>query len=316
MQLSGIHHLTAVTAEAASNVAFYTRTLGLRLVKKSVNQDDVSAYHLFYADGAGSPGTDITFFDWPAPRERRGTRSIVRTGFRVASEAALEWWRDRFAEEKVTQRPIRRHDGRMAIDFEDFEGQRLRLVVDERPNEPARPWAKSPVPVEHQILGLGPIGLSVPNLAPTDRVLTTVMEMRRVREYVWPEHNGATVQVYEMGTGGPAAEVHVAVETSELTARPGAGGVHHVAFRTTLAEYQAWAERLQQMRVPNSGPVDRYYFKSLYFREPNGILFEIATDEPGFAADEPLESLGERLALPPFLESRRAEIEAGLKPLH
>ncbi len=315
MQLSGIHHLTAVTAQAAANVAFYTRTLGLRLVKKSVNQDDVSAYHLFYADGIGAPGTDLTFFDWPAARERRGTRSIVRTGLRVGSVASLEWWDERFAEEKVAHRPIRQHDGRMSLDFEDAEGQRLSLVVDERPNEPGHPWAKSPVPPEHQILGLGPIMLSVPNLAPTDRVLTTVMGMRRGREYVAPEQNNATVQVYEMGKGGPAAELHIAVETGALTARQGAGGVHHVAFRTTLAEYEAWNARLQQERIPSSGPVDRYYFKSLYFREPNGILFEIATDEPGFAADEPLETLGERLALPPFLEARRAEIEAGLKPL-
>lgn len=315
MQLSGIHHLTAVTAQAANNVAFYTRTLGLRLVKKSVNQDDVSAYHLFYADGIGSPGTDITFFDWPAPRERRGTRSIMRTGLRVASEASLEWWDERFAEQKVTHRPIRPRDGRLILDFEDPEGQRLSLVVDEKSTGPAHPWSKSPVPPEHQILGLGPITLSVPNLAPTDRVLTTLMEMRRAREYVWSEQNNATVHVYEMGHGGPAAELHVAVETGAPTARQGAGGVHHVAFRTTMAEYDAWYERLQQQRMPSSGPVDRYYFKSLYFREPNGILFEIATDEPGFAADEPLETLGERLALPPFLESRRAEIEAGLKPL-
>ena len=123
------------------------------------------------------------------------------------------------------------------------------------------------------------------------------------------------MHVYEMGPGGPGAELHVIVEPSATAARPGAGGVHHVAFRTTQADYDAWASRLEIMQVPSSGPVDRYYFKSLYFREPNGILFELATDEPGFAVDEPLESLGERLALPPFLEARRAEIESGLKPL-
>jgi glyoxalase family protein len=248
-------------------------------------------------------------------RERRRTRSIIRTGLRVASAAPHDWWAERFTAAKISQRAIVRRDGRLTLDFEDFEGQRLSLVVDENPREPARPWAKSPVPPEHQILGLGPITLSVPNLAPTDRVLTSVMELRRVREYVSAELGNATVQVYEMGAGGPAAELHIAVETGAAPARAGAGGVHHVAFRTTLAEYEAWATRLQQLRVPNSGPVDRYYFKSLYFREPNGILFEIATDEPGFAADEPVETLGERLALPPFLESRRAEIEAGLKPL-
>ena len=312
MQLSGIHHLTAVTAQAARNVAFYTRTLGLRLVKKSVNQDDVSAYHLFYADGAATPGTDITFFDWPAARERRGTHSIVRTGLRVAGEASLQWWAARFAAEAIVHEPIAGRDGRATLDFEDFEGQRLSLVVDAKPHEPAHPWEKSPVPAEHQILGLGPITISVPKIEPTDRVLTDVMNMKRRRQY---EAGGATVHVYEMGAGGPAAELHVAVEPGLPVARQGAGGVHHVAFRTTTKDYAAWAERLEQMGMRSSGPVNRYYFQSLYFREPNGVLFEIATDEPGFAVDEPMETLGERLALPPILEARRAEIEAGLKPL-
>ena len=291
MQLAGIHHLTAVTAQAARNHAFYTQTLGMRLVKKSVNQDDVSAYHLFYADGAASPGSDLTFFDWPAAREKRGTHSIVRTGLRVASDVSLRWWAARFAAEAVTQEPMTTRDGRATLDFEDFEGQRFSIVVDENPREPARPWNKSRVPAEHQILGLGPITLSVPKLEPTDEVLREVMNLRKVREYTLGD---SVAHVYEMGAGGSAAELHVAVEPSLPTARPGAGGVHHVAFRTTLADYDAWAGRLESMRMPSSGPVDRYYFKSLYFREPNGILFEIATDEPGFAVDEPMESLGER----------------------
>lgn len=313
MQLAGIHHLTAVTAHASRNHAFYTRTLGMRLVKKSVNQDDVSAYHLFYADGAATPGTDLTFFDWPAARERRGTCSIVRTGLRVGSEASIRWWAQRFAAGAVTQVPMATRDGRLTLDFEDFEGQRLSLVVDAASTAEAHPWKKSEVPAEHQILGLGPITISVPNLDPTDRVLREVMNMRRTRGYTLGE--SVAVHVYEMGVGGAAAELHVAVEPALPVSRPGAGGVHHVAFRTTLAEYNAWAERLELLRMPSSGPVDRYYFKSLYFREPNGILFELATDEPGFAVDEPMESLGEKLALPPFLEGRRKEIEAGLKPL-
>jgi glyoxalase family protein len=312
MQLTGIHHLTAVTADAPGNHAFYTATLGLRLVKKTVNQDDTSAYHLFYADGRGSPGTDLTFFDWPATPERRGTRSIVRTGLRVASADALAYWADRLTAAKVRHDGIVERDGRATIDLEDPEGQRLSLVVDGGRGD-AHPWADSPVPAEHQIRGLGPITISVPDLAPTDRVLTTVMNLRPARTYALGE---ATVHVYEMGEGGPAAELHVAVEPSLRTAAAGAGGVHHVAFRVpTFEQYDAWAQRLGQLRVPNSGPVDRFYFRSLYFREPNGILFELATDGPGFDADEPMESLGQRLALPPFLEPRRASIEAGLKPL-
>jgi glyoxalase family protein len=338
MQLLGIHHLTAVSADAPGNLAFYTNTLGMRLVKKTVNQDDVSAYHLFYADGEGTPGTDVTFFDWPSPRERRGTHSIVRTGLRVAGEDSLRWWENRFDELGVAHDGVAERDGRATLDFEDPEGQRLSLVVDGGRGE-AHPWHRSPVPPEHQVRGLGPITLSVPELRPTEMVLTKLMNMRHVREYpglpserkagaakgkggAGAKAGGAaaspptTTHVYEMGEGGPAAELHVAVEPHLAPARSGAGGVHHVAFRTpNMQEYEAWNERLQQQRVPSSGPVDRYYFRSLYFREPNGILFEIATDGPGFASDEPPEHLGERLSLPPFLEPRRQEIEAGLKPV-
>jgi glyoxalase family protein len=312
MHLTGIHHLTAVTATASENHRFYTEALGMRLVKKTVNQDDVSAYHLFYADGVAAPGTDLTFFDWPVGRERRGTSSIVRTGLRVAGAGTLAWWRERFASLGVTQEEIRERDGRPVLDFEDSEGQRLSLV-DDGGDRPAHPWDRSPIPAERQIRGLGPITISVPELARTEGILREVMAMRRVRDY---GDAGTSVHVFAMGEGGPAAELHVRVEPDLAPARPGAGGVHHVAFRTPDEDsYQACADRLRSSRVPSSGPVDRFYFKSLYFREPNGILFEIATDGPGFATDEPLESLGERLALPPFLEPRRAEIEAGLKPL-
>lgn len=323
MRLTGFHHLTAVTARAADNLAFYTHTLGLRLVKKTVNQDDTSAYHLFYADGLASPGTDITFFDWPVTRERRGTRSIVRTGFRVGTAESLRYWAARFGELGVTHGDVALRDGREVLDFEDAEGQRLSLVVDG--GGTAHPWERSAVPAEHQVRGLGPITLSVARLEPTERVLTQVMNMRKVRAYEARASDGvsdgrAEVHVFNMAGEAPAEsvaeELHVMVEPAAERAHPGAGGVHHVAFRTpTFEEYEKWEERLREAAVPASGPVDRYYFRSLYFREPNGILFEIATDGPGFASDEPLEHLGERLSLPPFLEGQRAEIEARLKPL-
>jgi glyoxalase family protein len=315
MQLTGIHHLTAVSADAPGNVAFYTGVLGMRLVKKTVNQDDVSAYHLFYADALARPGTDLTFFDWPAPPERRGSHSVTRTALRVAGEPTLRWWADYLAKAGVRHAGIGERDGRLTLDLEDREGQRLSLVDDGGAGA-AHPWERSPVPPAHQIRGLGPITLSVPDLKPTDAVLTSVMSMSKARDYPHPENPADTVHVYEMGDGGPAAELHVAVQRDLPTARQGAGGVHHVAFRTPdETQYDAWARRLNDMRIPNSGKVDRFYFRSLYFREPNGILFEIATDGPGFATDEPLEKLGEKLALPPFLEPRRKEIEAGLKPL-
>ncbi|HEY0419262.1 MAG TPA: ring-cleaving dioxygenase [Acetobacteraceae bacterium] len=311
MQLHGIHHLTAVSADARGNHEFYTRVLGMRLVKKTVNQDDVSAYHLFYADGAASPGTDLTFFDWPVERERRGTHSIVRTALRVAGEAALAYWTGRFGEAGVPHGPVQEVDGRRQLEFEDPEGQRLTLV-DDGGTGPFHPWASSPVPEEHQIRGLGPITISVPELAPSDAFLTRVMAMRQARSHAM---EGVAVHVYEMGDGGPAAELHVRVEPDLPQARPGAGGVHHVAFRVGDEEYASWVERLQRLRIPSSGPVDRFYFRSLYTREPNGILYEIATDGPGFATDEPLDALGERLSLPPFLEPQRAAIERKLKPL-
>ncbi len=317
MQLSGIHHLTAVSADARGNHAFYTGTLGMRMVKKSVNQDDTSAYHLFYADAEGSPGTDMTFFEWPVGPERRGTHSIARTCLRVAGDGALDWWRERLSAEGAKLGDVASRGGRACLDFEDREGQRLTLIDDGGAGE-AHPWDRSPVPADRQIRGLGPIVLSVPVLERTAQVLTEVMNMTETGRY---EHEGTRggapvpVHVFSMGAGGPAAELHVAVEPGLPTAHQGAGGVHHVAFRTPDADYDRWAERLAALRVPNSGRVDRFYFRSLYFREPNGILFEIASDGPGFHADEPKDTMGEKLALPPFLEPRRKEIEAGLKPL-
>ncbi len=313
-QLSGIHHLTAITADAPGNLAFYTKVLGLRLVKKTVNQDDTSAYHLFYADGKATPGSDVTFFDWPVGRERRGTHSIARTALRVASEASLAWWRERLLAHRIKTGDIAETAGFASLDFEDPEGQRLRLVNDKGAGE-SHPWGGSAVPEAHQIRGLGPITLSVPDVKPTAAVLTQVLNMKQVREH--PLGNGtSSLHVFAMGGGGAAAELHVAVEPHLPVAGQGAGGVHHVAFRTPSVEaLHQWTARLQSFKLPSSGEVERYYFRSLYFREPNGILFEIATDGPGFAVDEPLESLGERLSLPPFLEARRSSIEAGLKPL-
>ena len=312
MELAGIHHLTAISADAPANNRFYTRVLGMRRVKKTVNQDDTSAYHLFFADGAGSPGSDLTFFDWPVTPERRGTHSISRTGLRI-DEASLDYWAARLREAGLTVGGIGTTDSRPTLDFEDPEGQRFRLTAD-TPGA-AHPWERSPVPAEHQIRGLGPITISVPDLTPTEAVLTRVMNMRRMRDYPSPDGMGQ-VHVFEMGAGGPAAELHVAVQPGLPVARQGAGAVHHVAFRVPdRAALSAWTERVSGFRVPNSGEVERYYFRNLYFREPGGNLFELATDGPGFDVDEPFDMMGEALSLPPFLEPRRATIEAGLKPL-
>ncbi len=234
MQLNGLHHLTAVTADAPSNHNFYTKTLGLRMVKKTVNQDDTSAYHLFYADGLGSPGTDITFFDWPVGRERRGTHSIVRTGLRIKGEAAFKWWADHFKARGVAAEKVAERDGRLTLDFEDFEGQRLSLVDDEGTGE-THAWEESPIAAENQIRGLGPITLSVPDLRPTEVVLTSVMNMTKAREF-------GNTSVFKMNGSGPVAELHVRVDKGLPPAQQGAGSVHHVAFNIPSADYNAWAE--------------------------------------------------------------------------
>ena len=315
MELSGIHHLTAISGDIRGNYRFYTQTLGMRLVKRTVNQDDVSAYHLFYADAKGTPGTDLTFFGWRAPRERRGTRSIVRTCLRVDGHDALKAWSGRFNELGVRHSGIFEHDGRLTLTFEDPEGQRLALVDDKGQGDPPTLWDRSPVPREWQIRGLGPIVISVPTLNPTELLLTRVFNMHHVRDCPHPDNPVTRVHVFEMGDVGADAELHVAVQPDLPDARQGAGGVHHVAFRSRDSDYDVWADRLNEFRIPNSGKVDRFWFRSLYVREPNGVLFEIATDGPGFGIDEDMSTLGEQLVLPAFLEPHRKQIVATLEKL-
>lgn len=315
MQLTGLHHLTAITADAAGNHHFYTQVLGLRLVKKTVNQDDTSAYHLFYGDGLATPGSDITFFEWPVPPAVRGTRSIIRTSLRVTGAASLAYWAEQLTAMGVAHGGVTTRNGRAVLDFEDPEGQRLSLVDDAGQGEGAL-WEKSPVPRAHQIRGLGPILISVPVLEHTDVILQQLLGLVPDGIYQDAALASGDIHVYRIGAGGAHAEIHVAVEPGKPAAREGAGGVHHVALRvTSFDDYDAWAARLKASGYPNSGPVNRHYFRSLYLREPNGILFELATDGPGFDVDEPMATLGETLALPPFLEDRRVSIERGLKPL-
>lgn len=315
MELHGLHHVTSVSAKIGQNADFYTRILGLRLVKKSVNQDDVSAYHLFYADKAGSPGTDMTFFDWAhIPQERRGTDSIVLTAFRVNGQEALNYWAERLTAHKVQHHGIETFAGRDVLRFEDFEGQRLMLVDDEGADFHGEAWDGSEVPVAYTLRGFYASMLSVPRMQYIEPILTQVLGFTELQRAVYPGA-GETI-IYNIGQGGPGRELWVMEEAKQLPAQPGAGGTHHIAFRVKdKTEQQYWLDRISRVGLPTSGFVDRYYFNSIYFRISNGILFEIATDGPGFATDESIETLGERLALPPFLEGQRAQIEAGLKPI-
>ena len=297
MSAHTIHHVTAVTARISENVNFYTGVLGLRLVKKSVNQDDTSAYHLFYSDEVGTPGLDMTFFDWPlaAPNVAGGAQ-VSLTSFLVP-EGSLDFWADRLKDADVS--PLR-EDGRIL--FADDEGQRLALV--ENPGYPTigTPWTKE-VPVSAAIQTINGVDLS------SVRPDSTIGVLKQVLGY---EDLGGGL----FRTGDDQHEARIRVAGADRVGMPGRGGVHHVAFRVAdQDELIRTMERAESMGLRTSGEIDRYYFRSVYFREPGGVLFELATDGPGFASDEPLESLGEKLALPPFLESRRAEIEAKLKPL-
>jgi glyoxalase family protein len=284
-------------------------------VKKTVNQDDVSAYHLFYADAAGSPGSDVTFFDWPYMAAHvPGAGDIAEIALRVPDSGALDWWAQRLDARGIARSEAVDHGGRPSFTFTDPEGQRLRLVDDGGAPWHGVPWATAGIPAAHALQGMDSVMLAVRRLAPTAAVLEQVLNMRRDREV---EQGGRRVAVFATGPGGPGAELHVVEMPDAPRARLGAGGVHHVAFRTPDADEQAaWQHRIRSAGLMTSELIDRFYFRSLYFREPNGILFEIATDGPGFAADEDAAHLGERLAPPPFLEPDRAPIEAGLRPLY
>jgi glyoxalase family protein len=316
MKLSGLHHVSAVTGDAAGNVKFYTQVLGLRLVKKTVNQDDVSMYHLFYGDEAGSAGTEVTFFDWPhAGKNVPGVGSIAAIALRVPGREALDWWEERFNGLGVPHEGVVERGGRATIAFTDPEGQRL-MLADDGGAPGGTPWVDSPVPPEYAITGLHAVTILVRRLQPSALLLTEVLGFRQVGEYQAPEDPSRKVTVFAAGDAGPGTEVHVEERPELRLINLGVGGVHHVAFRTPNdEEHRQWQQRLTEMGLHVTPVIDRYYFRSIYFREPGGVLYEIATDGPGFATDESVEHLGERLALPPFLEPHRAEIEANLQPI-
>jgi glyoxalase family protein len=318
VKLTGLHHVSALTAHAANNVDFYTRALGLRLVKKTVNQDDPTSYHLFYGDEHGAPGTEVTFFDIPqAAPLRPGVSSISRIALRVTGRESLAWWADRFATLGVDHDAITTEAGRSVLAFRDPEGQRLALVDDtDAPLPGGNPWEKSSAPTVHGIRGLGAVTLTVRRIEPTARVLTEVMGFTQQGSYAASDGPQRDIIVFGTGVGGPGAEVHVDERSDLPPERLGRGGVHHVAFRVpTPEQHLEWLDRLETAGLHTSGLVERYYFRSIYFREPNGVLFELATDGPGFLTDEDEAHLGEGLALPPFLEPHRAVIEANLRPL-
>ena len=297
MRLEGIHHISAITGDAPGNLDFYTRVLGMRLAAKTVNQDDPSVYHLFYADEGGRPGSEMTFFEYPgSPRGRAGSGMVHRIVWRVDSDAALDFWAARIGDEGLAAERV---DG--ALRFDDPEGLGHELVVSDA-NPPLKA-AHPEIPAEHAIGGF--VAVRAYSRRPDERgalreqVMGAVPAGERTYERRG-ERRGGLITFDEAPPERPLS---------------GAGTVHHVAWGTTVAEHPDWAVHLRRSGVPSTQVIDRHYFHSIYFREPSGVLYEIADDGPGFTRDLPLEELGSKVILPPWLEPHREQVVAGLTPL-
>ncbi len=307
MRHHGIHHVTAIAGPARRNLDFYTRVLGLRLVKKTVNFDDPSTYHFYFGDSLGQPGSILTFFPWQhvAPG-RAGIGSTYETAFRVP-ELSLGFWAHRFIEKGVEHGALEKRFGQSVLTFKDPDGTNLALVGV--PDAVAEVWVGGEIPAESAVQGLEGVTLLVENGGPTGAILTDVFGLREAAQ------EGSVIRYKGDATMGSVVDVRTA--GGFLPGRQGGGSVHHVAFRAEDDAHQAeMVKKLAEHHgIQPTEQRDRNYFRSVYFREPGGVLFEIATDGPGFAADEPIDELGHALKLPPFLEPRRSQIESYLPEL-
>lgn len=307
-ELAGIHHITAISGEPGTNVEFYTRVLGLRMVKRTVNFDSPDTWHLYFGDDQGRPGTVLTFFPWPhLPRGEPGPGQATAVAFSVPRDS-LGWWEDRLRDREVDSVHRMERAGERVLSFRDPDGLPLELVEldDERPG-----YADGPVGAEHRIRGFAGVMLTVARREPTARFLAETLGFRKL------EGSGGRTR-YVTGPGGPGTRLDLVAPPSPERGggSAGVGTVHHIAWRTPDTEEQvAWRERLEQRGANVTPVIDRHYFHSIYFREPGGVLFEIATEGPGFTADEPAESLGEELRLPPWLEDDRERIARSLPDL-
>lgn len=308
MKLNGLHHITAIASDPRRNFEFYTHVLGLRFVKKSVNQDDPGTYHLYYGDYTGSPGTVLTFFPWIGMRRGRpGTGQAWATGYSVPA-GSLDYWTQRLADHGVVTEPATERFGDQVLTFFDPDGLRLELVATAEADN-REPAPSNDVPREHAIRGFHSSTLGLTDASATARTLTATMGYR---EIATAGHRTR----YAVGQGGPGTYVDLLTDPNLPRGLSGAGTIHHVAFSTADDDAQLVAHReIDASGLDISPVIDRAYFKSIYYREPGGVLFEIATDQPGFAIDEPVESLGTKLGLPPRLEPYREQIEAALPKL-
>lgn len=310
--LKGIHHVTAITSSAEKNYEFFTYILGMRLVKKTVNQDDIQTYHLFFADDKGSAGTDMTFFDFPGiPKGVHGTNEISKTSFRVPSDESLDYWVKRFDRLEVNHSGIKEQFGKKTLSFVDFDDQQYQLVSDQFNEgvESGTPWGKGPIPLEYAITGLGPVFVRIDNFDNFKEMMEKVLLFKET-------DNDGAFHLFEVGEGGNGASVIVEYNANLSQGRQGFGTVHHAAFRVEdRSVLEEWIKRMHNFGYQISGYVNRHFFESLYARVVPNILFEFATDGPGFMGDESYETLGEKLSLPPFLEPKRAEIEKLVRPI-
>jgi glyoxalase family protein len=307
-EITGIHHITAIAGDPQENLDFYTGILGMRLVKKSVNQDVVNTYHLFYADGEAHPGTDLTFFPWPdAPPAVRGIGLAAEISLAVPS-GSLGYWEDRLSRYGIQMGSAEFRRGNRVLPVTDPHGQPIALVETANPRDFA-PWSRSPVPPEQQIRGLDAVRLLERDLLPTAEFLTTVLGFT-----YFGEENGW--HRFGVGTGASGQQIEVRPQSDSRRGEWGVGSMHHVAWRVPDDATQLVVRN--KVALAHRRPtevIDRFWFRSVYFLEPGGVLFEVATDGPGFTVDEDLSTLGERLVLPPWLESRRDAIERELPPL-
>ncbi|AIQ22319.1 ring-cleaving dioxygenase [Paenibacillus sp. NPDC058367] len=310
--LKGIHHVTAITSSAEKNYEFFTYVLGMRLVKKTVNQDDIQTYHLFFADDKGSAGTDMTFFDFPnIPKGVHGTNEIAKTSFRVPTDAALDYWVKRFDRLDVKHTGIKEQFGKKTLSFVDFDDQQYQLISDEFNEGVASgtPWQKGPIPLEFAITGLGPIFVRIADFSYFKEMLERVMLFKEIGQE-------EAYHLFEVGEGGNGAQIIVEHNEDLPNSRQGFGTVHHAAFRVEdRAMLDEWTKHFEDFGFRTSGYVDRHFFESLYTRVAPQILFELATDGPGFMGDEEYETVGEKLSLPPFLEPKREQIEKLVRPI-
>ena len=309
IKTSGLHHVTAIGGDPQRNADFYLRTLGLRLVKTTVNFDDPGTYHLYYGDSSGKPGSLMTFFPWPdAPSGRHGTGQATTTSFSIP-ESSIGWWKQHLGAQGIETGEVRNADNEDTLTFRDPDGLKLALVAHPQ-GDPRDPWDTELVPAEHAVRGLHSVTLSVTKEDATAGMLTDGLGLS------FATQDGNRLR-FAAGEGGPGALVDVLVTPDAPRGLVAAGTVHHVAWRAPdEATQKTWREELVDRGVNVTSILDRQYFRSIYFREPGGTLLEVATDEPGFAIDEPLLELGRALKLPPWLEPRREEIQHMLPKLN